>query len=104
MSASDANKSVSLLTFNGKEEAFQVWWTKFKAFATAKGFTEGELPLTEDQALDKTDANEKKKIKARERNSLAMAHLPQAFEAEADVSLACESMDDDWPGVKLLNP
>ena len=55
MSASDANESVSLPTFNGKEEAFQVWWTKFKAFATAKGFIavltgkeKAELPLIED--------------------------------------------------------
>ena len=108
---SDANKSVTLPTFNGKDEAFQVWWTKFRAFATAKGFVaaltgaeKGDLPMTEAQALDKTDAAEKKKIKARERNSLAMAYMLQAFKADADISLAFETMDDDWPGVKLLNP
>lgn len=98
------SKSIVLPTFNGKDEAFQVWWTKFRAYATAKGVVnallskESDMPLTEAQALDETVADEKKKIKARERNSLAMAYLLSAFKAEADVSLAYETMTDDWPG------
>jgi len=31
------NKSIALPTFSGKDDDFQVWWTKFKAFTTAKG-------------------------------------------------------------------
>ena len=40
---SDNNMSVSLPVFNGKDEAFQVWLTKFGAFATAKGFVAAPL-------------------------------------------------------------
>ena len=98
------NKSVVLPTFSGKDEAFQVWWTKFRAFATAKGFVnallskESDLPTTEDQALDETNVDEKRMIKARERNSLAMAYLLSAFKSPADISLAYETMSSDWPG------
>ena len=99
---SDTNKSIILPTFSGKDEAFQVWWTKFRAFATAKGFVnaligkEAALPNSESVALDPTTQNDA--IKAKERNSLAMAYLLSAFKAEADISLAYETMDDDWPG------
>ena len=39
------NKSVVLPTFSGEDEAFQVWWTKFRAFATAKGFVNALLGM-----------------------------------------------------------
>ena len=32
---SDTTKSIVLPTFNGEEEAFQVWWTKFQAYSGA---------------------------------------------------------------------
>ena len=104
MSEMSDDKSTVLPTFNGKDEAFQVWWTKFRAFAMVKGFVatllgkETMLPPTEQAALDPIDATNQQKIKAKERNSLGMAHLLQAFKAEADMSLACETMDNDWPG------
>ena len=87
--------------FNGKDELFQVWWTKFRTFATAKGFVttllrkEANVPAKASAALDPT--NDADKINAKERSSLGMACLLQAFKAEADVSLA-QTMDDDWPG------
>ena len=98
------NKSIVLPTFNGKDEAFQVWWTKFRAFVTAKGFVatllgkEAKMPSKESDALDPTKDADKPKIKVKERNSLGMAHLLQAFKAEADISLVHETMDSDWPG------
>ena len=101
---SESNKSVVLPTFSGKDEAFQLWWTKFRAFATTKGCIkallgkEGDLPNKEDATLDETVPEQKKRIDARSRNSLAMAYLLSAFKAEADVSLAYETMDDNWPG------
>ena len=57
---------------------------------------EAELPPTEEAALDPEADTEA--IKAKQRNSLAMAYLLSAFKAQADVSLAYETMDDDWPG------
>ena len=98
------NKSIVLPTFNGKDEAFQVWWTKFCAFATAKGFAamllgkEADLPTKKDEVLDLTADADKVKIKAKKCNGLGMVHLLQAFNAEANVSLACETVDNDWPG------
>ena len=101
---SERERSVPCPSFNGKDEAFQVWWTKFRAFATTKGFVnallsrEQDLPPTENANLDEENETDKAKIKARARNSLAMAYLLSAFKAEADISLAYETMDDDWPG------
>ena len=103
MKTSD-DKSIILPVFNGKDEAFQVWWTKFRAFATAKGFMatllgkEAELPAKESEVLDPTADTDKPEVKAKEHNSLGMAHLLQAFKAEADTSLACKTMDNDWSG------
>ena len=101
---SSDNKSIVMPTFSGKDEDFQVWWTKFKAFATAKGCVsallgrDADLPDTYDEELDESDSDDMKKIKARIRNDLAMAYLLNAFKSEADISCAYESMDDDWPG------
>ena len=96
------DKSVILPTFDGKDDAFQAWWTRFRAFATAKGVVEAllgreaELPNSEGVALD--PATQDAAIEAKGRDSLAMACLSSAFKAQADVSLACETVDDDWPG------
>ena len=68
---SDTNKSITLPTFSGKDEDFQVWWTKFRAFGTAKGFIdallsrETNLPATEATALNETVDADKPKIKAK---------------------------------------
>ena len=78
---SDSNKSIAIPTFSGKNEDFQVWWTKFRAFGTAKGFInallvqEANLLATEATVLNKTVDTDKPKIKAKERNSLAMPYL-----------------------------
>ena len=98
------SKSMVLHAFNGKDEAFQVWWTKFRAFATGKGFVvvllgkEILLPPTKADALDPTNATVQQKIKAKECNNPGMAHLMQAFKAEAAISFACKTMDGNWPG------
>ena len=101
---SESSKSIALPSFSGKDEDFQVWWTKFRAFGMAKGFInsllgqEANLPDIEATVLNKSVDADKPKIKAKERNCLAMAYLLNAFKAEADVSLAYETMTDDWPG------
>ena len=92
----DSTKRIVIVipTFSGKDEEFQLWWTKFRAFATAKGVIpallgkESDLPASEASELNENLTADKKKIKARERNSLAMAYLLTAFKSAADVSLA----------------
>ena len=55
---SEKDKTILIPSFSGKDEDFQVWWTKFRAFGTAKGFIkvligkEPDLPDKEDQNLD----------------------------------------------------
>jgi len=59
---------------------------------------ESDLPASEATVLNEKLIADKKKIKARERNSLAMAYLLTAFKSAADVSLAYETMSNEWPG------
>jgi len=97
-------RNITLPTFDGEDESYQVFWTKFRAFATAKGFVgalmgrETQLPARESTVLDETNDADKLRIKAKQNNSLAMAYLLSAFKAEADISLAYETMTDEWPG------
>ena len=49
---------------------------------------ESDLSASEASVLNENLTADKKKIKARERNSLAMAYLLTAFKSAADVSLA----------------
>lgn len=59
---SSETKSVRLPTFDGKHNTFQVWWVRFKAYATVYRFTQalkigGESTLanqTEDSIVDKS--------------------------------------------------
>ena len=98
------NKSITLPTFSGKDEAFQVWWTKFRALATAKGFAktlfgrDPDLPENDQVTLEPDKDQDKLKIEAKKMNSLGMAYLLQAFKSEANISLPYKTMDRDWPG------
>jgi len=98
------SKIIASPVFIGKDDDFEVWWTKFKAFAKAKGFVaallgrESDLPTSEGEDLDNIDPDEARMIKVRNRNSLAMAYLLSAFKAQLDISLAYEAKDDDWLG------
>ena len=75
---SDWNKSIVLPVFSGNEEDFQLWKTKFMAFTTTKGCeatlmgNETDLPVKQQAALDESNPDEKKQIKAKDWNSLAM--------------------------------
>ena len=55
-------KSLRLPTFNGKPEHYQVWITRFRAYAGVFGFSASlkdlgvsSLPATEEEELDETD-------------------------------------------------
>ena len=58
------DKSIALPMFNGKDEHYQEWWTKFYAFATTKRFVnalkgrETDLPATEDEATINESKNQ----------------------------------------------
>ena len=105
MESGISTKSVRLPEFNGKEKGFQVWWTRFKAFAAVFQFSEAltiggevDLPGSEATVLDPTDANEKKQIEARKRNAVAMSNLTMAFTTEELMGLVYKAQSNDWPG------
>ena len=62
----DISTSIRLPTFDGKEENFTMWLTKFQAFATVKNFREvlfddNDMPLSQTNAhgLDAKDGKNK---------------------------------------------
>ena len=78
-------KSLKLPLFDGEEKNFQIWWTRFRAYAGCHGFTQVigttknvNLPDHEDETLDETVAAEQLKILARRKNLVAMANLTLA--------------------------
>ena len=82
MSDHNSGKAMQLPMFDGREESFQKWWTKFRAYAVAQGFVkclqekaEKDLPSEEDEELDHNSETDKRKIEAMHRNQLAVANL-----------------------------
>jgi hypothetical protein len=88
--------------FDGLAKAFQLWWMRFVIFSIVYKFGEAvnkeapdaNLPSSEDDVLDEDD---KKKIAAKRRNSVAMANLSMAFTSEASMGLIYKSMSKEWP-------
>ena len=95
----------SLPKFNGAHKDFQVYWTRFMAFAAVYRFTqalgdtaEADLPTSDSEVLDPNDAGDKKKIAARARNNKAMANLTMSFQSEQLMGLIYKAINTDWPG------
>ena len=81
-----ATKSLRLPTFDGKLEHYQVWITRFRAYAgvfdfsaSLKNFGETSLLDTEEEDLDELDTVQVPKTKARKRNTVAVAIIMDAF-------------------------
>ena len=81
--------SVRLPTFNGDEDNFQKWWTRFNAYARVKRFekalrTDLDLPVSQAKAdlLDKNNAQEKVQMIAARRNDITVAQLTMAMETD----------------------
>jgi len=78
-------KTVKLLTFDGTASTFQMWWTRFMAFAALNKFAEvvqryleANLPQAEDDLIDETTAAGKLQALAKKRNATAFASLTMA--------------------------
>ena len=102
--AADSAKSIPLPTFDGEAKNFQLWWTRFKAYAAVKRFSQAiqraadpNLPATEGAAIDTTTAAGKAQAVALERNMLAIASLTMAFQTEGLINLMLKAETTDWP-------
>jgi hypothetical protein len=104
---SNETKSVRLPTFGGAQKDFQVWWTRFLAYGSVYKFAaalrekdETDLPGSDDEVLDLTKDNDKRKDAARKRNNIAMANFTMAFTSEALMGLVYKAQTTEWPGGK----
>jgi hypothetical protein len=102
---SSREKSVRLPTFDGSHKNFQLWWTRFVAYATVYKFypainkdaSEDDRPTNEAEVLDESEDDDKKKIAAKKRNAVAMANQLMAFTSEGSMGQVYNSMTSDWP-------
>ena len=99
-----SSKSVRLPAFDGTRKGFQMWWTRFLAFAAVYKFEEAlqiggeEMPDDYKEKLDEQVPEEKAMMQAKSRNATAMANLTMAFQSEATMGLVYKAMDKKWPG------
>ena len=102
--------TIKLPTFDGKEESFVIWRTRFRAYTLMKGFAEA---LSYDDNTDMSDkesdvnanfASADAAIKETGRkgkaNIMAMAALAIAMTTEELICKIHEASDADWPGGK----
>jgi hypothetical protein len=104
MESSREAKSVRLPVFDGAYKNFQVWWTRFMAYAAVYKFAqaltiggEAAMPATEATSINPTTATGKEQEAAKRRNAVAIANLTMAFTSEATMSLVYKAMKTDWP-------
>ena len=101
---SASEKGVKLPTFDGDSKKFQLWWTRFCAYATVYKFRQAltetgdvDLPETENEILDEATPEGKKQALARKRNEIAMANFTMAFTTEGVMGLVYKASTADWP-------
>ena len=99
-----SSKSVRLPAFDGTRKGFQMWCTRFLAFAAVYKFEEAlqiggeDMPDDYKEKLDEQVPEEKAMMQAKSRNATAMANLTMAFQSEATMGLVYQAMDKKWPG------
>jgi hypothetical protein len=98
------NSRVRLPEFDGAHKNFQVWWTRFMAFAAVMKITQalkigGEvnMPMTEDTIIVETTDVGKLQAVAVRRNAIAMANLTMAFTSETTINVVYKAMSIEWP-------
>ena len=104
-SVAESTKSVPMPHFDGSDDKFELFWPKFEAYASLKGFSkaidpngpESDLPTKED---DYTTGNEDKKkleVAATQRNRLAIASFTIAFDTVALMNRISDAKTVSYP-------
>jgi hypothetical protein len=78
---------------------------RFVAFATVYKFVEAvnkdapdnDMPTSEVEVLDASNAGDKKKIAVKNRNAVAMANLSMAFTSDGLLGLIFKAATVEWP-------
>ena len=96
--------SVRVPSFDGEEENFQVWWTRFQAFARVKWLEkalkiDADLPGTQAEldALDPKSNAAKPGVRAGLRNDTAVAQLTMHFQIAGLLDKVNQTKTTDWP-------
>lgn len=106
MDNSTTSKGLPLPVFTGEREKFQMFWTRFMAYAHVMRFAEGlmdtlnpNLPAddTTASALNPATAANAAAIKAWKANDLAMANFTMAFQTEQLLQLVYAASSTEWP-------
>ena len=87
-------KSLKLPLFGDEEKNFQIWWTRFCAYAGCHGFTSvistnenSELPDHEGEVLHESTVAGQRNIVARRKNLITMANLKFAMTTKGTMTL-----------------
>jgi hypothetical protein len=95
--------SVRLPLFDGQHKNYQIWWTRFMAYASVHQFTqalktggETSMPARDEDVVDAT--THPQVAKAKKRNAIAMANLTMAFTSKMTMGLVYKAQTEEWPG------
>ena len=102
---SSSEKSVRLPTFDGDYKKFQLWWTRFNAYATVYKFKQAltdeddkHRPFSETEEIKDPLSTEGMAMEAaKKRNEVAMASLTMAFTSESVMRMVYKSYTTQWP-------
>ena len=93
--------------FYGKEENFQMWWMRMRAFGEANRFglalsefEELALPRSYAEELDLKTTEGRESLEALDRNSAAMMNFTMAFQSPVLLDILLCARSREWPGGK----
>jgi len=93
------SKETYIPTFTGNEDDFNLWWMRFRAFATLAGcaMAIGRVADANLPSDDSSPLKDDEEIKARKANFYAMYALTLAFQTETLMDLVRNSCTANWP-------
>ena len=101
---SENSSVLKIEKFDGTKKRYPVWKSQFSAVCAVKKVQRAlsmsfinELPATEAETLNESNDDEKKQIKAREMNALAMQFLALAMEKPKLLRILKEAKSNVWP-------
>jgi len=101
---SEASKAVNVPSFSGKNEEYEMFWTRFQAYASLKGFeayidpntVNSQLPVKYD-VFDTDDAVKKIEEDAVNRNQQAVVAFTLAFKSQALMNIVNQGKTTNYP-------
>jgi hypothetical protein len=100
----DTSKPIKLPTWNGDRETFQLWWTRFKAYASKDGWKRAlrpsfanELPSKEEGAFYSDPAIAKQQKEAVKLNAETVWAISMALTMNSIMTKYYATISEDYP-------